>query len=183
MRLRASLISFFSHSSMSSDSSSRRRPSRAGPGRAGESDSRRPARRRCRARCAAAARCRASGRPAACPRGVGESQVRPAVLAAEVVEEEIDQQADVVAPVAQRRQVQLEHAEPIVQVFAELASRARRSAGPDSWRRSPARRRSLPASRRPARNGCPSRIRSSLAWPSSVSSPTSSRNSVPRSAC
>ena len=53
------------------------------------------------------------------PGRVGQAQVGPAVQAAEMIEEEIDQQADVVAAVAQRRQVQLEHAEPVVQVLAE----------------------------------------------------------------
>ena len=34
---------------------------------------------------------------------VGEAQARAAVQAAEMVEEEIDEQADVVAPIAERR--------------------------------------------------------------------------------
>ena len=43
----------------------------------------------------------------------------PAVQPAEMIEEKIGQQADVVATVAQRRQVQLEHADAVVQVLAE----------------------------------------------------------------
>ena len=42
------------------------------------------------------------------------------MLSAEVIEEKIDQQTDVLAPLAQRRNHQLEHAESIIQIFAEL---------------------------------------------------------------
>ena len=59
------------------------------------------------ARCEAAGRCRASGRRAVSRGPIGEPSW-PAVQAAEVVEEEIDQQVHVVAAVAQRRQMQLE---------------------------------------------------------------------------
>ena len=61
VRLRASVIRRFSQSSIRQRFQLARCPSRAGPGRAGGSTHRRPARRRCRARCEAAARCRASG--------------------------------------------------------------------------------------------------------------------------
>ena len=51
---------------------------------------------------------------------VGEFQTRPAVLAAEMIEEEIDQQRNIAATFAQRRDDQLEHAEAVVKIFTEF---------------------------------------------------------------
>ena len=83
------------------------------------------------------------------------------MLAAEVIEEEIDEPADVVAPLAQRRYAQLEHAQPVVQILAEflfgnvaeqVAVRGRDHAHVDLT--------SLLAPT--GKNGCPSRMRSSF---------------------
>ena len=50
---------------------------------------------------------------------VGEAEVWAAMEASEVIEKEIDEQADVVAAIAEWRQVQLEDAEAIVKVLAK----------------------------------------------------------------
>ncbi len=56
----------------------------------------------------------------ALPGGDGKGQPRPAVLPPVMVQERIDQQKNVIAPLAQRRQGQFENAEPVIEVFAEL---------------------------------------------------------------
>ena len=53
---------------------------------------------------------------------VGDAQHRLLQLAPELLEEVLDQRRNLFAPLAQRRDVDADHVEPVVEVFAESAS-------------------------------------------------------------
>src|SRR5204862_6533136 len=54
--------------------------------------------------------------------GVGRNrETRPAVLSLKVIEKVIDEQLDVAAPIAKRRNIEFEHREPVKQVFTKAA--------------------------------------------------------------
>ena len=65
---------------------------------------------------------------------------RPADVLGQVGEEALDQQEDVLAPLAERRQADLEDAQAVVEVLAEAAAFHRRLGDRDWSRRSRARR-------------------------------------------
>ena len=77
----------------------------------------------------------ADARPAAMPRTAWPE------LAAEPAEEVLDQERDVLAALAQRRQVDADHVEAVVEVLAEAALARPPRAGRGWWRRRRARRR------------------------------------------
>ena len=104
--------------------------------------------------------------------------VRGAVLAQEV----LDQERDVLAPVAQGRDLDGDDAQAVVEVLLERALRRPSAAGRGWWRRSPARPPSACARRPAARTPAPGAR--AAAWPArrALRVPISSRKMVPPSA-
>ena len=139
--------------------------------------------RRAESRCAAAGRCPATSNCVSTSSAAElELHVRLVEALRRVAQEERAEVRDLLATVAQRRDVDADDAEPVVRDPRGTCRRRHAVRGRRWWRPAPARPPPIGRGSPTGRISPCSRKRSSLGWTSSGMSPISSRNSVPPAA-